>query len=153
MNILLKDTDYFEYVEKIKNFATEKKRTYRVITFGCQQNEADSERIRGILEEAGFEPSPEETADVLLFNTCAIRELAEKKVFSMLGKFKAQKTNSEDMIIGVLGCMAAEKSVIEKLKRSFRYVDFTSLSRSCRKAKKLSFGYGYGRYSRRASFR
>ncbi len=125
MNILLKDTDYFEYVEKIKNFATEKKRTYRVITFGCQQNEADSERIRGILEEAGFEPSPEEAADVLLFNTCAIRELAEKKVFSMLGKFKAQKTNSEDMIIGVLGCMAAEKSVIEKLKKSFRYVDFT----------------------------
>ena len=125
MNILLKDTDYLEYVEKIKNITALTKPTYQVITFGCQQNEADSERIRGILEEAGFDATTDETADIIILNTCAIRELAEKKVFSMLGKFKAKKADNKNMIIGVLGCMAAEKSVIDKLKKSFRYVDFT----------------------------
>ena len=125
MNILLRDTDYLEYVEKIKNITALTKPAYQVITFGCQQNEADSERIRGILEEAGFDATTDETADIIILNTCAIRELAEKKVFSMLGKFKAKKADNKNMIIGVLGCMAAEKSVIDKLKKSFRYVDFT----------------------------
>ena len=126
MNILLKDTDYYQYSEMASTLISGDGLKYHVITFGCQQNEADSEKIRGILTQLGYTPAIDETKpDILILNTCAIRELAEKKVFSMLGKFKAAKAENPNMIIGILGCMAAEKSVIDKLKKSFKYVDFT----------------------------
>ena len=126
MNILLKDTKYQEFVEKIKAESPVFGKKALVITFGCQQNEADSEKIRGILNDIGYtETDSHDDADIIILNTCAIRELAEKKVLSMLGRFKARKAQSSDLKIGICGCMAAEPSVIEKLKKSFRYVDFT----------------------------
>ena len=125
MNLLLKDTAYCEFVDKIKNEFNICARAL-VITFGCQQNEADSEKIRGILADIGYaEADAPENADLIILNTCAIRELAEKNVLSMLGKFKAEKAKRPNLKIGVCGCMAAEQAVIDKLKKSFRYVDFT----------------------------
>ena len=97
-----------------------------VVTFGCQQNEADSERIRGILCDLGFELSDDpDKADLVIFNTCAIRAHAEDKVLSQLGNYKTKKRNSEDMIVGICGCMAAERGVVERIKTKFHYVDFT----------------------------
>ena len=112
-----------DYVRAIN---AERARLASVITFGCQQNEADSERIRGILCDLGFALSDNpDVADLIIFNTCAIRAHAEDKVLSQLGNYKAKKRNSEDMIVGICGCMAAEHGVVERIKNKFHYVDFT----------------------------
>ena len=112
-----------DYVRAIN---AERARLASVVTFGCQQNEADSERIRGILCDLGFVLSDNpDVADLIIFNTCAIRAHAEDKVLSQLGNYKAKKRNSEDMIVGICGCMAAERGVVERIKNKFHYVDFT----------------------------
>ena len=104
---------------------TDKKSAY-VMTFGCQQNEADSERIRGMAVAMGYCLAESyEDADLIVVNTCAIREHAEMKVLSMLGNFKAEKSRNPDLIIGIVGCMAAEAHVVELLKTRFHYVTFT----------------------------
>ena len=112
--------------EYLRSFNAERKRVACVVTFGCQQNEADSERIRGMLADLGFSISdtPDE-ADLLIFNTCAIRAHAEDKVLSQLGGYKAKKSATDDMIIGICGCMAAERSTVDRIKTKFHYVDFT----------------------------
>ena len=97
-----------------------------VMTFGCQQNEADSERMRGILIDSGFSIKDSyEGADVIIVNTCAIRQHAEMKVLSMLGNFKSEKRANPDLIVGVVGCMAAEDHIVRLLKTKFHYVSFT----------------------------
>lgn len=97
-----------------------------VYTFGCQQNEADSEKIRGILRAISYTvtDSPD-SADIVILNTCAVRQLAELKALSMIGNFKEKKRNNPDFILGIAGCMAAEAHVVEKIKKSFPYVNFT----------------------------
>lgn len=97
-----------------------------VMTFGCQQNEADSERARGILREIGYAitDTPQD-ADLIIVNTCAIREHAEMKALSMLGNFKKFKTERPELIVGVIGCMSAEGHVVELIKNKFHYVAFT----------------------------
>ncbi|MBQ7332901.1 MAG: tRNA (N6-isopentenyl adenosine(37)-C2)-methylthiotransferase MiaB [Clostridia bacterium] len=97
-----------------------------VYTFGCQQNEADSEKIRGILRSMSYTvtDSPE-SADIVILNTCAVRELAELKALSMIGNFKEKKRNNPNFIIGIAGCMTAEAHIVEKIKKSFHYVSFT----------------------------
>jgi tRNA-2-methylthio-N6-dimethylallyladenosine synthase len=78
-----------------------------LITYGCQMNEYDSERVAGLLRERRWELTADETeADLILLNTCAIREKAEDKVFSKLGELRALKTERPDLVIGVMGCMA-----------------------------------------------
>src|SRR5215831_11276963 len=78
-----------------------------LITYGCQMNEYDSERVAGLLREERWELTPDETeADLILVNTCAIREKAEDKVFSKLGELRLLKTQKPELIIGVMGCMA-----------------------------------------------
>ena len=110
----------------IKNVNSLEPRSACVLTFGCQQNEADSERIRGILCELGFVLVDDYIgADLVIFNTCAIRAHAEDKVFSLLGNLKAQKRANDRLVVGVMGCMAAELGTVEKLKTKFHYVDFT----------------------------
>lgn len=97
-----------------------------VITFGCQQNEADSERVRGMLTLLGYRDTDVvEEADVIIVNTCAIREHAEMKALSILGNFKALKRKNPDLIVGVIGCMSAEEKVVEHIKQNFHYVTFT----------------------------
>src|SRR2546428_13914939 len=78
-----------------------------VITYGCQMNEYDSERVAGLLRERQYELTADEReADVILLNTCAIREKAEEKVFSKLGELRRLKAARPDLVIGVMGCLA-----------------------------------------------
>ncbi len=97
-----------------------------VLTFGCQQNEADSERLRGLCSEMGYRlvASPEE-ASLILINTCAIREHAELKALSVIGGYKHLKEKNPSLVIGVVGCMAAEAHRITELKMRYPYVSFT----------------------------
>ncbi|MBQ2719557.1 MAG: tRNA (N6-isopentenyl adenosine(37)-C2)-methylthiotransferase MiaB [Clostridia bacterium] len=96
-----------------------------VLTFGCQQNEADSEKLLGLASMMGYRPveTPEEAA-LLLVNTCAVREHAEKKVLSIIGGLQHHKKKN-GALIGVVGCMAAEEHRLEELKKSYPYVDVT----------------------------
>ncbi len=95
-----------------------------VHTFGCQQNVSDGEKIKGMLAEMGygFSDSPE-GADVVIFNTCAVRENAEDRVFGNLGALKHNKARKPGMIIGVCGCMVQQEHIVKKIKRSFPHVD------------------------------
>ncbi|PKM63107.1 MAG: tRNA (N6-isopentenyl adenosine(37)-C2)-methylthiotransferase MiaB [Firmicutes bacterium HGW-Firmicutes-21] len=96
-----------------------------VQTYGCQQNVADSERIAGALRLCGYELTTDTSqADVVIINTCAIREHAELRVLSGTGQLKKQKEKNRDMLIGICGCMAQEKHRREQIKRSYPYVDF-----------------------------
>jgi tRNA-2-methylthio-N6-dimethylallyladenosine synthase len=97
---------------------------YLLRTYGCQMNEHDSENIAGMLELMGYTATEEEAeADVILLNTCAIRENAEDRVFGTLGRLKHYKLEKPDLILGVCGCMSQEESVVERILRSYQYVD------------------------------
>ncbi len=94
-----------------------------VITFGCQMNARDSEKLRGILREIGYEEAAEDEADLVLYNTCTVRENANTRVYGRLGQLKPRKLHNPDMMIGLCGCMMQESQVIEKLKKSYPFVD------------------------------
>ena len=95
-----------------------------VDTYGCQQNEADSELIRGMLTEMGYEmTATEQDADVIVINTCAIREHAEQRVFGNIGALVHTKRRKPGQIICLCGCMAQEPHVAEKLRNSYHHVD------------------------------
>lgn len=97
---------------------------YLIQTYGCQGNEADTETMKGILEELSFEETTDETqADLIILNTCAIRENAENRVFGELGRLKKQKNNNPDVLLGVAGCMPQEESVTNRILEKFHYVD------------------------------
>ena len=95
-----------------------------VHSYGCQQNVNDGERIKGVLVDIGYGlcDKPED-ADLILFNTCAVREHAEQRVFGNVGALKGLKEKKPGLIIGLCGCMANQKHVVEKLRRSYPYVD------------------------------
>ncbi len=96
-----------------------------VITFGCQQNENDSERIAGALEMCGYEITDDEkTADLIIINTCAIREHAEIRALSEAGQFKGRKEKDRSIKIGVCGCMAQQAHRRAQIYKSYPYVDF-----------------------------
>ena len=92
--------------------------------YGCAQNEADMELIRGMLEQMGFDftTRPEE-ADLILINTCAVREGAEFRIYGNVGEFKRLKEKNRKLTIVVCGCMMQQKQVVEKMQRSYPYVD------------------------------
>ena len=95
-----------------------------VDTYGCQQNEADSEKLRGYLRAMGFDFTQDEfAADVVVMNTCAVREHAETRVFGNVGALTHTKAHNPNQIIAVCGCMAQQEHVAEKLKKSYRIVD------------------------------
>ena len=119
-------TDAPSYIEKMQLELSGMDLYAHVITFGCQQNEADSERILGTLLSMGYKKCDDPAnADIVIVNTCAIREHAEMKALSMLGSFKANKKRNPDFILGICGCMANEPHVADKLKKDFHYVSFT----------------------------
>ena len=96
-----------------------------VLTFGCQQNVADSEKLSGMAEQMGYEiTDAPEGADLILVNTCAIREHAEKRALSIVGQYKHLKEQNRELIIGVCGCMVVQEHRREQLKKSYPYVDF-----------------------------
>ena len=83
---------------------------YHIITYGCQMNEHESEKIAGILEELGYRPAQEkEEADFILFNTCCVRENAEQKTFGNVGKIKKLKEENKNLIVAVCGCIDVYK--------------------------------------------
>ena len=98
--------------------------TFCVTTFGCQMNARDSEKLVGILEEMGYiEAEEEESADFVIFNTCTVRENANQRVYGRLGQLSRVKKQNPYMMIGLCGCMMQEPEVVEKIKKSYRYVD------------------------------
>lgn len=99
-------------------------KNYHIITYGCQMNEHDSENIAGMLEALDYShtPNPEE-ADVVVMNTCSVREHADKRFFGMLGQFKKQKKNNPDFIICICGCMPQQPHIVEEIRKSFSWVD------------------------------
>lgn len=118
------------FIEQLKKIISEKESTLgrrltcHVTTFGCQMNARDSEKLLGILKEAGFEEiENEEEADFVIFNTCTVRDNANQRVYGRLGVLKSHKKKNPEMKIGLCGCMMQEPSVIEKIKKSYRYVN------------------------------
>lgn len=95
-----------------------------VETYGCQQNESDSERIKGMLSDMGYEICDDiDSADLVLYNTCAVRENAELRVFGNLGALKHQKRRKPDMLIGVCGCMIQQEHIANTIKSKYKHVD------------------------------
>ena len=98
--------------------------TYIIKTWGCQMNERDSEIMAGVVEECGYtHVNQEEEADLIIYNTCLIRENAEMKVFGNLGQLKTLKKKNPKMRIALCGCMAQKEHIVEKLKKSYPHVD------------------------------
>ncbi|MCC6095360.1 MAG: tRNA (N6-isopentenyl adenosine(37)-C2)-methylthiotransferase MiaB [Eubacterium sp.] len=100
-----------------------RKLTFCVVTFGCQMNARDSEKLRGILEEIGYVQSDSEDSDLVIYNTCTVRENANTKVYGRLGKLHSYKKKNPHMMIGLCGCMMQEEHVVQKLKESCRFVN------------------------------
>ncbi len=97
-----------------------------IMTFGCQQNEADSERLAGLADAMGYELSASPAGcSLVLVNTCAVREHAEKKALSSIGQLKHEKAKNPSMVIGVGGCMVSQQHRADALKKSYPYVDFS----------------------------
>ncbi len=97
---------------------------YYVKTYGCQMNEHDTENIKAILEDMSFSEALEmEDADLILLNTCAIRENAHNKVFGMIGRIKNLKEKNPNLIVGLCGCMAQEEVVVEEILNRYRFLD------------------------------
>lgn len=92
-------------------------------TFGCQMNARDSEKLLGILETIGYKAVESEEADFVLYNTCTVRENANLRVYGRLGQLGAYKKKHPKMMIALCGCMMQEKEVVDKIKKSYRYVD------------------------------
>ena len=97
----------------------------RTVTFGCQMNSRDSEKLCGIIKLLGYIEVDEkhESPDFVLYNTCTVRENANLKVYGHLGFLKKQKAKNKDMIIALCGCMMQEKEIVDKIKTSYRFVD------------------------------
>ena len=98
--------------------------SYKTVTFGCQMNARDSEKLVGILEQIGYvEAADEEKADFVIYNTCTVRENANQRVYGRLGQLGRIKKQNPHMMIALCGCMMQEPEVVEKLKKSYRFVD------------------------------
>lgn len=101
-----------------------KNKTYVITTFGCQMNARDSEKIAGMLEKAGYTKGDDENkADIVVFNTCTIRENANEHLYGRLGRLKKSKRQNPDKIIAVCGCMMQEADEIDKICKSYPYID------------------------------
>lgn len=122
------DRQYY-FIEKCADFVHEqevrlgRKLTACIQTFGCQMNSRDSEKLLGILEEIGYIQTDKEEADFVIYNTCTVRENANLKVYGRLGFLQNLKKKNNSMMIALCGCMMQEEAVIEKIKKSYRFVD------------------------------
>ena len=119
-----------QYIEQAKKYVQAESEklgrplTASVITFGCQMNARDSEKLAGVLEAAGYEiHEDDEAADFLIYNTCTVRDNANQRVYGHLGVANGNKRRNPHMKVALCGCMMQEESVIEKLKTSYRFVD------------------------------
>ena len=119
----------FYYMNLAKELLSKKeeelgrKLTFHVTTFGCQMNARDSEKLVGVLESIGYVESDEEDSDFVIYNTCTVRDNANQKVYGRLGYLNGFKKKNPEMKIALCGCMMQEESVIEKIKKSYSFVD------------------------------
>lgn len=117
------------YIEKLKGYAENetdilgRNVTACVVTFGCQMNARDSEKLAGILKEAGFFLTDDEGADFVIYNTCTVRDNANQRVYGRLGALNSMKKKNPRKRIALCGCMMQEESVIEKIRKSYGFVD------------------------------
>ncbi|MBQ2657280.1 MAG: tRNA (N6-isopentenyl adenosine(37)-C2)-methylthiotransferase MiaB [Erysipelotrichaceae bacterium] len=112
----------FSLDEKYQELGKNKK--YYIVTHGCQANQRDSETIAGILDSMGYVPCDDEkNADLILINTCAVRQGAEEKVLGEIGALKRLKTYNPDLLIGICGCMAQEEKTVQLILEKYRQVD------------------------------
>ena len=117
------------FIARCRQWVTEKSEelgrpmTCFISTFGCQMNAHDSEKLMGILLEAGFTEGQSEESDFVLYNTCTVRENANQRVYGRLGYLNSLKKKNPHMIISLCGCMMQEPEVVENLKKSYRFVD------------------------------
>lgn len=115
------------YSEQVKHLVTAGNKTPKalVITYGCQQNENDSERIRGMLAQMGYDFTEEkEEADLILYNTCAVREGAEQRVLGNVGALVHEKRRRPGLLIGICGCMMQQEHMAKTIKQKYRHVSF-----------------------------
>ncbi len=133
-----------EYKKKVKNIISAKFKDKQpkafVHTYGCQGNVADSEHIKGQLVEMGYTMTQTlEEADIIIYNTCAIREHAEDRVFGNVGALKSLKKQNHDLVIGLCGCMMQQEHVSEKIKNSYPYVNLVFGTHALHKLPELLF--------------
>ena len=99
-------------------------KTYKIMTFGCQMNENDSEKLSGLLKNMGYTPIEEtEKAGVVIINTCSVRENADVRVFGNLGAFKPIKKKNPEMVLAVCGCMMQQPEIVKKIEKKYPQVD------------------------------
>ncbi len=117
------DVETFSLSDSLQKLGVGK--TYLVKTYGCQMNEHDTENIKALLEALGFcESMDYEKSDLILLNTCSIRENAHNKAFGMLGRIKHLKESNPDILVGLCGCMAQEEGVVATIKEKYPFVNF-----------------------------
>jgi len=115
----------YEYMHRVNALVGADNLKAHIRTYGCQQNEADSERISGMAQKMGFTLTDNaEEADMIIVNTCAVREHAELKALSITGQFKHLKEKKKSLIIGICGCMVSQEHRKEDVKHKYPYVDF-----------------------------
>lgn len=113
-----------EFIKQIRELNPDRLLKYSISTFGCQMNENDSERLAGMLAEMGYiESGNINECDLIIYNTCCVRENAELKVYGHLGALKKLKKQKPDMIIAICGCMMQQKEVVEHIRQKYRHVD------------------------------
>ena len=118
-----------EFIEKAKGYVEElskelgRKPSACVVTFGCQMNARDSEKLLAILKLVGYEETESENADFVIYNTCTVRDNADQRVFGRLGACSNHKKKNPHMKIAICGCMMQEQSAVEKIQKSYRFVD------------------------------
>ena len=121
---LKKDTETIIYSLDSKYSHLGDGKTYHILTYGCQGNEADSEVMAGILESMGYKYQEDPAkSDVVILNTCAIRENAENRIWGVLGNLKAPKRENKNMVIAICGCMPQEEKVVDTLLSKYREID------------------------------
>lgn len=112
------------FMQLVKEKGMNKGRKYCIVTFGCQMNENDSERLAGMLTEMGFEESnKKEDCSIIVYNTCCVRENAEQKVYGHLGALKKLKRENPELVLAVCGCMMQQKEVVGVIKQKYKHVD------------------------------
>ena len=140
------DRQYY-FMNQCKTLVLEKKAalnrplTYNIQTFGCQMNSHDSEKLKGIMDEIGYEEVDDEAADFVIFNTCTIRENANQKLYGHLGHVKTLKNKNKDMIVCLCGCMMQEPHVIETLKQKYKFVNIIFGTHNIYKLAELIYSY------------
>ena len=123
MNELQEIEEQKQYIKKVAKIIENRNLKYTIMTMGCKLNENDSEKICGMLEEMGYTKTEKiEEANLAIFNTCCVRENAEERLFGKIGELKNIKEKN-NLIIAIGGCMMQEPHILEKIKKSFNYVD------------------------------